>query len=337
MEVRVNIEVLQAREGDCIFITIADGEKDYIIMIDSGVASTYRGFDKRKRSMNGPLKNKIEELRAQHKVINLLVLTHVDEDHIGGVKEWLADDESAMEMIDTVWMNNGDKIDIPDHSSVLHSIAKGKCLEKMLLAAHKNLVSQVIKGKVFQIPYGKIVVLTPTVVAHNVIAEKWVEPVLHKIAADYTKPIKDFLDYEFCEEDSSKTNNSSISFILNVGDRNDLLLGDADITDVCLALKELGYNKEKPLVCKTVKLAHHGSRNNFSDELLELVNVEIFIFSSNGNYYGHPDKDVFARIIDKTSAKEYFNYEDRAQKIISAQDVVDYPLIKQRIVTQLND
>ena len=62
----------------------------------------------------------------------------------------------------------------------------------------------------------------------------------------------------------------------------------------------------------------------------------MFIFSSNGDYYGHPDKEVFAQIIDKTRAKVYFNYRDRAERIVCEQDLVEYPDIKKRIIDKLN-
>ena len=62
----------------------------------------------------------------------------------------------------------------------------------------------------------------------------------------------------------------------------------------------------------------------------------MFIFSSNGDYYGHPDKEVFAQIIDKTKAKVYFNYRDRAERIVCEQDLSDYPGIKNRIIDNLN-
>ena len=85
MAAKVNIKVLQAREGDCIFITISDDDKSYIIMVDSGVKSTYQYKDKGNRICNGPLKDEIDELRKNQRFIDLVILTHVDDDHIGGI------------------------------------------------------------------------------------------------------------------------------------------------------------------------------------------------------------------------------------------------------------
>ena len=336
MAAKVTINVLHAHEGDCIFITISDLDKVYNIMVDSGVKSTYQYIDRKRRIQDGPLKCKINEFRGKRQIIDLVILTHVDEDHIGGIVEWIAKDDAALDLMATIWLNNGEKVTIPDYSSLLHSISKGRDLDKLLRDANKNIVNQVVKGRVFEIPHGYITILSPTVVAHNVIVEQWNGEVLNKTPDDYGKPIKELLDYEFGEVDASKTNNSSISILLEVNGRKDLLLGDADVIDVCLALEELGYNKDNPLRCKTVKLAHHGSRNNFSEHFLDLVKADIFIFSSNGNYYGHPDKEVFARIIDKTDAKVYFNYKDRMENIICEQDVKDYPDILNRVLDDLN-
>ena len=290
MAAKVTIKVLHAHEGDCILITISDKEKVYNIMVDSGVKSTYQYADRKKRIQDGPLKCKVNELRGKRQIIDLVILSHVDEDHIGGIVEWIAKDDAALNMMATIWLNNGEKVAIPNYSSLLHTIPKGRDLDRLLRDANKNVVNLVVKGQVFGIPYGYITILSPTVVAHNVIVEQWNGKVQNKTPDDYGKPIKDLLDYEFGEEDASKT----------------------------------------------VKLAHHGSRNNFSEHFLDLVKADVFIFSSNGNYYGHPDKEVFARIIDKTNAKVYFNYKDRAQKIICEQDVKDYPDILNRILDNLN-
>ena len=114
MEKCVNIEVLPAREGDCIFITVETEDSPFTIMIDSGVKTTYQFRDRKQRVKDGPLKVKINELREKQQKIDLLILTHVDEDHLGGIVEWIAKDENALDMIEMFLMNNGDQIPISD-------------------------------------------------------------------------------------------------------------------------------------------------------------------------------------------------------------------------------
>lgn len=337
MSATVKIEVLHAFEGDCIFISISDSNNSFTIMIDGGTKPTYQCLIRKKMIKDGPLKCKINELRAKGQKIDLLIITHVDEDHIGGIVEWMAMDDAAMGMLEAIWMNNGDIVDVPDYSNLRHSIPKGRTLDELLRKVGKKVENHIVRGRKFAIPHGEIIILTPTVAAHNVVAKEWGGKVLNSSPNDYAKPIKELLNYDFDTADKSKTNKSSIAFILEVEGRKDLFLGDADISDVCDSLECLGYNLNNPICCKTVKLAHHGSRNNFSDRLLGLVKADVFIFSSNGDYYGHPDKEVFARIIAKTNASVYFNYKERADRIVSEQDKKDYSNIKNRILGNLDD
>ena len=45
------------------------------------------------------------------------------------------------------------------------------------------------------------------------------------------------------------------------------------------------------------KLPHHGSRNNLSKDLIQKIDCTRYLFSSNGAYYKHPDKEAVARVI----------------------------------------
>lgn len=64
--------------GDCIFLLLKKKEKQYVIMVDCGV------FEE-------PIKKFVQEELA--KKIDLLIVTHIDNDHIEGVKTMLNDPE----------------------------------------------------------------------------------------------------------------------------------------------------------------------------------------------------------------------------------------------------
>ena len=65
-----------------------------------------------------------------------------------------------------------------------------------------------------------------------------------------------------------------------------------------------------------VKVAHHGSRNNISNELLDIIDCDNFIFSTNGGIANanHPDREAIANILchpQRNRNKKihlYFNY-----------------------------
>jgi len=74
-------------------------KEDYRILIDGGYAETYNRY----------LKQRLQVLAAQGKRINLLVITHIDSDHIGGILAFLKENGSASNPlvigIDEVWYN----------------------------------------------------------------------------------------------------------------------------------------------------------------------------------------------------------------------------------------
>ena len=78
--------------GDCHFIRLIDGEDQYVIMVDCG-------------SFNNPVQTYIESECRKH--IDILVVTHIDDDHIRGVIDMLNKykDDDAFQ-IDRIWFNS---------------------------------------------------------------------------------------------------------------------------------------------------------------------------------------------------------------------------------------
>jgi len=112
-------------------------------------------------------------------------------------------------------------------------------------------------------------------------------------------------------EDNTATNGSSIAFVLEHNGFRILLLGDSHPSQVVEGLK-LHYPQEKlPIKFNLIKVSHHGSKNNTSPELLEYIDSENFVFSTNGLSHGHPDGQTIARIVHRPvdfKRKLYFNY-----------------------------
>ena len=78
----VQVELLKASYGDCIFININDDGNTFTIMIDGGPAYSYQ-HKVRGRIKPGVLQEKLDEMKSKGKTIDLMIITHVDEDHIG--------------------------------------------------------------------------------------------------------------------------------------------------------------------------------------------------------------------------------------------------------------
>ncbi len=116
-------------------------------------------------------------------------------------------------------------------------------------------------------------------------------------------------DFEI--EDNSETNGSSITFLLEEGDKKALFLGDAIPSQVMDQLRKMqGQSKPKPIKVNVLKVAHHGAWSNNHPDLFDLVHADYYLFSSNGKRHHHPHLQTIAWILKKNPAQKtlVFNY-----------------------------
>ena len=92
-------------------------------------------------------------------------------------------------------------------------------------------------------------------------------------------------------------NASSIAFILRCDGLSVLMLGDCYPHNVEDYLRKKGYSEDNPLRVDYVKVAHHGSKHNTSNELLDIIQCNRFILSTNGEKFKHPDRESVAHIL----------------------------------------
>lgn len=114
--------------------------------------------------------------------------------------------------------------------------------------------------------------------------------------------------------DTSPTNASSIVLVIEDKESKVLFLGDAWAEDV---LAELTARNRTPTMFDAVKVSHHGSRRNTSVELLQHIDSQCFLVSSDGGKHAHPDFEVLAEIVDRPASFErrlYFNYDTPAAR-----------------------
>ncbi|MTK11125.1 MAG: hypothetical protein F8N39_03230 [Clostridiaceae bacterium] len=128
--------------------------------------------------------------------------------------------------------------------------------------------------------------------------------------------------------DPSISNRVSISFLFEFDSKKFLFLGDSNHSVISKKLRELGFSSPKPLEVDFVKLAHHGSKYNISNKLIQMINCNNFIISSNGrNLY----KETLARILMNKNRDYtrkitfYFNYpKENYNNLFSEDDLLKY-------------
>lgn len=342
----MEIKFLQAFNGDCIWITFVENGTNKNILIDGGTSTTYSFLDKHKKPKDGKLKILIETLKRNAEILDLVILTHIDDDHIDGFLKWFGRDENAIQYIKEIWFNSGRTIKkyFSDSDSEIESlkfkkqttmtsVTQGVDFENFI---RENGVwdEKIVKQKDI-INWNNISfqILSPSNKQLEKLLKEWKKKsdLLLDTAKknDYTKTLKQLMTEDIAEEDKDVYNGSSIAFILKKDDTTFLLLGDSHSSEILAELDRLGYNENYKLSVDLIKLSHHGSKKNNPIEIFKIVDTEKYIISTNGDTHNHPDKTTIARIVaTNPSAKIYFNYPNLIKKIVLDEDRVDFPEVE---------
>jgi glyoxylase-like metal-dependent hydrolase (beta-lactamase superfamily II) len=123
---------------------------------------------------------------------------------------------------------------------------------------------------------------------------------LEKLEKDWDAKLKALRKKEAAEAralaasfmDDSVYNLASIVVMAEAGGRRMLLTGDALADDVLEGLREAGQLKAgKTLHVDVLKMPHHGSRRNVTEEFLSTVTADHYVMSASGKY-DNPDLDT---------------------------------------------
>lgn len=333
----MRIITLPAYKGDAILVEL-DNDLKTKILIDTGTKRTY---------VDGTIK-KILNTDGQ---IDLLILTHIDEDHIGGMIKYFADAKRKENTFKEIWFNSGKLVDeyfnlnrteipeipILESKSKEMSVKQGISLEKELEKTKTWFQKLILTGDTFNLEGAEIQILSPQIDTLKELLEVWeIEKSSQKkmsYKTDYHKTIKEFQKTieEELEEKGSLANESSIAFLLNYLGKKILFGGDAFPSVICNSLKKLGFSPTNKIKLDLFKVSHHASKFAVSNELLEMIECKEFIISTNG-HGGLPSKECLSRIISyQDKPKLHFNYSNSTIKNIffenelqSANFVVNY-------------
>lgn len=281
MEIRTE----KAFDGECIWIIYGMENKTNII-IDSGPAKFSRGF------IN--LMNKIKDSKEE---VDLLILTHIHDDHIGGFKKYISSHDCGI--IKNIWVNGDDEF---YYKNQLHSPKNIGKLVGAIRDKNCNITTPVLEGRVEKFREARITVLTPTNENMMKVAEEIGKASAHSKKKIDLRDIDEIKDDDGFEPDTSDINKASISFILSYENKNIAFLGDAHAECIIEGMNK-HWSKEK---IHLVKLPHHGSKKNVNLDLLKKLNCDQYIICHKNQVY----KETLARIMKfNDTANIYCNYD----------------------------
>ncbi|WP_407505742.1 ComEC/Rec2 family competence protein [Elizabethkingia miricola] len=352
----MKIKLLNAGNGDSFLLSFNDKGIKRNILIDGGTAETYYS---QSSNSEGELKTEIESLKKKGECIDLLILTHIDNDHICGLLKWFELDPNAHELIRNVWFNSGKiianylkeqenedlmiglKVFPNSRTGVNEAIEFEDYLSEKKIW-NKKIYLQGQKIKEFGI---EIHILSPNEGQLKKLLKEYKKTIGDQVFTsakekDWDKNICEFIEEEEKEDfkfnqDYSPKNGSSISFILIANNEKYLFLADSPPNDIVKQIAELGYSNEQPLDVKFMKVSHHGSKLNTSKSLLQIVKTNEYLISTDSLRHNHPNKRTLARILNENpNATFHFNYEHVRNAIFSDKDRKDYPF-KAKVTKEL--
>jgi beta-lactamase superfamily II metal-dependent hydrolase len=329
----MKLKVIPAGDGDCFICEFNNEGNPYRILVDGGVKST---FDEQLRPL-------FDDPAFE---IDLVIVTHVDDDHIAGIIA-LLEDPIASKRIKSIWFN-GYKHCPASSSAQTYGIEQADTLSGLIEGLRIpwnehfgfGAVALNADGSSRSIPLGADTIITivspgmPELLRLKGRWEKeWKRIALRnalkaaraaaKAAAKAARSIRQTfapLDIEELADptsytrDSSVTNASSIAFVLDADGASIFFSADALPEVVCSAWAKGG---NAPREVGIFKVSHHGSLKNTNAQLLNIFRSAQYVISTSGDSHNHPDRESVARIIkhSMTPPKIYFNYNNKYTSI----------------------
>lgn len=317
------IQMLKADIGDAFIIEVKEGEESFTMVVDGGPRRSLRTV--------------VPAIEALEK-IDMMVLTHYDSDHIGGILEYLTTNPEKAKTIKKYWVNCPHiRVRLDNKVSAQEMATLSTFFEQLEAeGAEVDWREEVLQGMKYTSPNGLLTleVITPTTESRKLNEEAYDKDMeKRKISAarvmrDYNTSLED-LTKRKTPSSKQVVNNASISFLMETPDCKILMLGDVQSGDVYKYLTELRkgekYGKEHKLKVDYVKVPHHGSRYNLTSELLDIIDCDNYLVSTCGGEevaegkdtkYNHPDRMTIAKILlhdgrnKENKINLYFNYNN---------------------------
>lgn len=311
----VNIHMMKAFEGDFLWISYGDMENIYHVLVDGGVKACGEKYAKI-----------LNEIADANQLVEAIILTHIDCDHIAGVCEGIAKvtPEVLQKVVKRIIFNASEEI----HKEIKvtnsfggYGVKEGiQFLEILeMKGIKKRLINNVISGQIITLEDDAVLkIISPGEKQLIELFDKWEryqekhDAIGYACNTDNLKRNLVDLKSALTGTDNSINNASSIAFLFEYQDVKGAFLADAKPL-VCLeGLKK--FDIEERYQVDFIKISHHGSIANTNLKLLKVLCAENYLLSTDGHGKKTPSKVMIAKLIrnceekNKTKVSIYCNY-----------------------------
>lgn len=268
---KFDIDFYNVGQGHCC---VASTQKNGIIIIDAGSSSTM-GVDEvtHKKNKNNQLATHIfDSVKNSIKTLGKLnfIITHADKDHLN-----LAEPIVRMVIKDNLLKKRNIQFILGGEENDYTSSVSGK--------EAKELIDFLKKNKKISYAYGT------DFIQNNLL---WNPPPHISLQFSDDEDIR-FLsvkrEKKYDPSNNDETNASSIVVRLKGGRKSVMITGDKTRREIVSLIKKYKKNGEEEKLKSFVLLStHHGSEEDFSEELMEVVQPSFLVVSSGTSSFFHP-------------------------------------------------
>lgn len=312
----VQLRVIQAQEGDCLLLTHERDGARTRLLIDGGPGGVFEAH----------LRPVLEEVASAGDSIDLAVLSHVDNDHVLGLRDLFValrdqrdEGEAPLVRVRELWHNAFSEttmegsvrarlqqlslaagpLGLSSVDGVLSGFSEGSVLAG--LAHDIDVPLNSITGDrpilatagvdAFAVGTVSVVVVGPTAANLDRLRAKWEAWIEEQ--EQLHAPL-----------DRSPPNLSSLQLLVEADGRRMLLTGDGRGDHLLDALDELGLLDEGGGIhVHLLKLPHHGSSRNVTPEFFTRVTADTYVISANGKD-DNPDRDTLEWLLAAAQAQQ---------------------------------
>jgi beta-lactamase superfamily II metal-dependent hydrolase len=310
----MRLEFLNAHHGDCFLVRWGEA---HAMLVDGGPGPTY----------DESLKAYLLAMRpdpSKQAVLEIVCITHIDDDHIVGVQRLLTDlDRARLDIqpagikVDRVWFNSVEELVESRAAGLYHEVealgtgsmpqavaagvAQGRDVrnrvEALGLTGNQPFQGALLRGAKCDVAGLRVRVVAPDDAALDKLTRKWRKA---KARADPGVIAAAYIDRKV-------PNLSSTVLLLEHNQRTALLTGDARGDHIVKGLEALGLLDEShPMHVNLLKLPHHGSRNNVEREFFERIHADHYVISADGVRHHHPSEETLSWLVESRTSYEVY-------------------------------
>jgi beta-lactamase superfamily II metal-dependent hydrolase len=323
------LEALKANNGDCLFLHFGSLSAPRLIIIDGGPQHSGNSI------FNSVLKPRLMEYAQLRGItlpvpVELLMVSHIDDDHIGGVVKLLGKSNTGSKPlvdISGVWHNSFDDFLSTQQLDALATFGNTTGSAAAAFDQHTLLAAAGVKqGLEVRDKLKSLAIAVNAGTAHGFVAagDSFTIGGMKVTILGPAKGELEALQVKFDAEnpnlasmtaserriamaaftDDSIANLSSIVALAERNGKRMLLTGDARGDKILQGLKSAGLLTNGKIEVDVLKVPHHGSDRNVSTEFFKAVVAKHYVFSGDGSH-GNPDKATLAMLTEARGAKKY--------------------------------